>query len=380
MRGNRDRLLRGPLTILAGVLLCAGCADSRISLEDLRAEERALAEVEPVQVNPEELELTELKPYTIGPGDVLTLTMVGLTDPFTELRIQVRVWENGQITLPLVGKVQVAGLDLEGVDKAIYGAYVPDFVKNLTVFTELSGPEGTTVIVTGPVDAAGPVILPNNRRNVLYALAMSGGFGPGTSGRVRVRPIRSDREELVYDLTEINDLRRALTAPPLESGDMLTIEPAEASAVYVTGLVNMPGPVPLPRNGDISLVRAVSSAGGLRDFLDPPEATLWRRLADGRQVRVKINLTDVMAGRAPDVQLHPGDVLDIPHTADTRFREWVAMNIKLGPFGVTAVYDPVADRRARILADDDSDVFRRTLLQTLGTGIPDLILPPVQQP
>ena len=48
-----------------------------------------------------------------------------------------------------------------------------------------------------------------------------------------------------------------------------------------------------------------------------------------------------------------GDILDVPHTAATRFRQWFAQNVQIGPFGVQGVYDPVAERRAKILRDGD---------------------------
>jgi len=221
--------------------------------------------------------------------------------------------------------------------------------------------------------------LPSNERNVLYALSRTIGMDTGGRGLIHVRPIRSDQPQVTYNLTDINDIRRVLSAAPLQSGDMIVVEPAGQNAVFVTGLVNMPGPVAVSRNDRISLVRTVAAAGGLRDFLDPPEATLWRRMPDGEQVRVKIELASIMSGKTGDVQLMPGDVLDVPHTPETRFREWAAANIRFGPFGVTAMYDPVADYRARILRYDtgDSGLIRQAFIQSLRTGVSELLVPPV---
>ena len=281
----------------------------------------------------------------------------------------VRVHDDGTIMLPMVGRLKVAGLDLKGVEQAIYDAHVPAYVKDMSVFVQLGGPEETTVVVVGAAGQSGLVRLPRNERNVLYALSRAGGFGATGNGRVHVRPVRPERPPVTYDLTDINDLRRALLAPPLESGDMLVVEPADVSAIYVTGLVNAPGPVPLPQNGHLSLVRTLAAAGGLRDFLAPDQATLWRRLPDGKQVRVKLALNDIMSGKAPDIELRPGDVLDVPHTAKTRLREWFAANVQIGPFGVRSIYDPLADRRARILRNDDDGVIRQAFLGGISNGI-----------
>ena len=366
------------LSAAACLLLVVGCADTRISLNKLTQMEAEAAQVEPVAVETADVALTELRPYTVGTNDVLKITFTGLSEQFAQNVLTVRVHDDGTIMLPMVGKVVVAGLDLKGIEKTLFDAHVPAYVKDLSVFVELGGPESTTVVVVGAAGQSGLVTLPRNERNVLYALSHAVGFGPDGSGVVHIKPLRPDQPVQSYDLTNVNDLRRALLAPPLESGDMIVVEPAEPSAIYVIGLVNTPGPVLLPHNGSLSLVRTIASAGGLRDFLNPREATLWRRLPNGEQVRVKVSIEDVLAGKTPDVALYAGDILDVPHTAETRFLEWVSANIRLGPFGATAMYDPLADRRARLLQNNQGSAWRESLIQTLRSGVGNILVPPVQ--
>lgn len=360
---------RAAPTLVAITLLLTGCADTRIGLDELTRLETEATQVEPVALETADLALTEIQPYTVGPSDILNITLTGLGEQYAQTVISVRVHDDGAIMLPMIGKVEVVGLDLKGVEQAIYDAHVPQYVKDMSVFVQLGGPEETTVVVVGAADQSGLVRLPRNERNVLYALSRAAGFSPTGSGRVHIRPVRPDRPPASYDLTSINDLRRALLAPPLESGDMIVVAPADISAIYVTGLVNAPGPVLLPQNGKLSLVRTLAAAGGLRDFLEPEEATLWRKLPDGEQVRVKLALTDVMSGKVGDIDLRPGDVLDVPHTAKTRARDWFASNIQIGPFGVRSLYDPVADRRARMLRNDDQNVIRQAFLGGISSGI-----------
>ena len=373
------------LAVLPWLLLPAACqhSDNRISMDELATLEQEITEQPPVAVQPTDLALTDWQPYQVRRGDVLAVQMVGLADErYAETTLQLRVHNDGRIILPVVGPIAVEGLDLGETEQAIIAAHVPDIVKDLTVYVELTGPESTTVLVQGAAAAPGLIKLPQNERNVLYALAAAGGFGGASSGRVRVRPIRPERTELVYDLSSVNDVRRALLAPPLESGDTLVVEAAPTSAVYVLGLLNDPGPIVLPPNSSLSMMRAIAASGGVIDFLEPDEATLWRKLADGRQVRVKIDLAAVMDGETPDFALQPGDILDVPHTAKTRMRQWFVENIRLGPFGLTAVYDPVSDYRARILRNNtqNNGLLRQTLLQSLGAGISELVIPPVTAP
>jgi len=367
------------------LLLVAACrADKRITLAQLQELEQEIAEVAPVRVEQEELALTDFQPYKARQGDVLAVQMVGLLEErYAPTLLQLRVQKDGCITLPVVEPIKVEGLDLSDVEQAIIAAHVPDIVKNLSVYVQLVRPEPTTVLVLGAVGQPGLVKLDNNARNVLYALAAAQGFNPLASGRIRLKPIRPEREEVVYDLTDVNDVRRALLGSPLEPGDMLVVESADDSVVYVSGLVNQPRVIPIPPRKTLSVLRAIAASGGLVDFLEPKKATLWRKLVDGRQVQVRVDLAAIRAGDEPDLALRAGDILDVPHTAETRFRQWFAQNIVIGPFGVRAVYDPVADYRARLLRDDDragSNIIQQSLLQSLGTGVSELLIPPVSPP
>jgi protein involved in polysaccharide export with SLBB domain len=360
--------------------LLAGCKqDDRISIAELQAREKELRQTEPVPIRSNDLALTELRPYVVGPGDVLLITMMGLTDAYSQTLVKVRVHSEGQIELPQVGPIKVAGLSLQQVEEAVMAAHVPQYVKVLSVFAELVGPEATTVMVAGGAAHPGLVSLQRNQRNILYALASAGGFGGTASSRVRVRPIRPEEEELVYDLADVNDVRRAMTARPLESGDIVTVEGAPSSAVYVTGLVNLPGPVLVPPDSSVSVLHAVYACGGLRDLLDPVEATLVRTLPDGKRAQVKLDLAGILAGKEPDVALRAGDILTVPHTTDTRLREWAINNLRVGPFSVGVAYDPLAQYNVhRALNEDNS--FGRSIQQTLQYGIPNLLVPQVPIP
>lgn len=355
-----------------------GCKDNRITVGEMKQIEAHLAQRDPVAVDPAQLALTDMHPYRIRPGDVLAVRMVGLQqDRYAMTPLQVRVYADGKISLPVVGNVQVGGLELGAAEQAIIAAHVPSVVKDMSVYIELTGPEATTVFVTGAVNQPGILALRQNERNVIYAVALSGGFTPASSGRIKVTRIRPERGEIHLDLYDPNDLRRALLGPPLEPGDIVDVEAAEASVIYVTGVLNAPAPLMIPPRTELSLLRVLAASGGLTDFIGPNEATLRRRLANGDFVQVKLDLAKIQLGEAEDIALRAGDILEVPHTVDSRLRQWFAENIRVGPFGVTATYDPVADYRARILRNDrnDESVFRRTLLNTFGVGLSDLLVP-----
>ncbi len=391
VRSQSDRSGRGksharylPLLLLALIPLWGGCQrDVRISLAELREREERTAAAAPVPVAEDELALTDVRPYVIGVGDVLAVRMKGLLeDRYAETILQVRVHKDGTISMPIVGPVQVAGLDLADAEEAVLAAHVPSVVKDLSVYIELSGPEATTVIVMGAVMTPGLVKLRQNERSLLYALAAAGGFTSLSSGCVRVRPVDAERAETVYRLTDLNDVRRALHSPPLQSGDVLVVEAADSSAVYVSGLVNRPGPILLPADSSLSVVRAVTAAGGLRDYITVRDATLVRSLSDGSQVQVKLALNEILSGRESDVDLRPGDVLMVSHTLETFAQEWVLHNALLGPFQVSLRYDPLAQYNANraISANRSGNLLSQGIVSSLVSGIPAAVAPQVVNP
>jgi polysaccharide export outer membrane protein len=281
--------------------------------------------------------------------------------------------------LPVVGEVEVGGLTFAQAEEAIIAAHVPDVVTELAVFIQLADRGGTSVLVLGAATQPGLVLLDSNQRNLLYALQQVGGFNPAATGTVRLRPIRPERPEVAYNLNDINDVRRALQAPPLEPGDMLIVEAAAPSAVYVTGLVNAPGAISLPPGSKMSALQAVSTAGGTQPYLDVKEATLIRELENGERVHVKVDYQKLKKGEIPDVQFAAGDILHLPHTPDTMFQEWFTRNVLIGPFSVGVRYDPLQQYNTnRAIDADDDGSFSDTIRRSISTTIPEIFIPPPQ--
>ncbi|MFO0839887.1 MAG: polysaccharide biosynthesis/export family protein [Phycisphaerae bacterium] len=380
---------------IVGVLACGvlagawGCgADDRIDLHRLDQIEDELRAAPAVVAKAEDLNVPEVKPFVVRAGDVLSINMIGVNsiDPYTPVTMRARVRADGNIALPSVGDVQVAGKDFDAVEQAIIKAHVPSVVQSMSCNVDIAGPKTTTVVVQGAAGQRGLVTLQSDQRNVLYALAGSQGWNG--SGRVRVRPIRPERQEVAYDLNDMNDLRRAMIAAPLESGDMVLVEGQPPNSIYMLGLVTNPGPVQIPPASELSLARAVASAGGLTDFLEPKEGTLWRQFADGRQVRVKVPVAKILAGEEPDIALRGGDILEIPHTLETRMRDWILQNIRIGPFSLSTRYDPLAQYNIQRFRNDNrrsngtngGNSFRNAIENSLRLSVPDLLIPTVQPP
>ena len=108
---------------------------------------------------------------------------------------------------------------------------------------------------------------------------------------------------------------------------MVTVEAAKPNTVFVGGLVMSSRPQDYPPGVRITVLQAIAASGGLRTDVLPTEATLIRRMADGHDVHVKLDLDQITAGKEPNIALAAGDILWVPHTAATRIEEWVSRNI-----------------------------------------------------
>ncbi len=324
------------------VCFAAGCEDNRISLNQFLELQQKMRQVgsttqpsstqpstQPSASQPVASESVDrhLGPYRVGPGDVLTLTLTTSAQPALTPPVQVRVDRMGEIELPLVGKIKLAGLELEDVERVVQQAHVPKIYKDLVVHAELFAPDNTNVLVTGAVTNPGLVQLKRTQRNLLFAIVGAGGVSNMASGSVTLRRIRRPNESVTLDLLDPDQLKTALALAPLEHGDMVTVQAAVPNTIFVGGLVTAPRPQTYPPGVRMTILQAIAASGGLRTDVTPTEATLIRRMPDGRDVHVKLELDRLVKGKDPNIDLAAGDILWVPETFATKVQDWVNKNI-----------------------------------------------------
>ncbi|CAN5728536.1 hypothetical protein BH23GEM6_BH23GEM6_21480 [soil metagenome] len=99
----------------------------------------------------------------------------------------------------------------------------------------------------------------------------------------------------------------------------IRVDEIRSNPVYVLGEVNRPGAFPLASNQTMTALQAVALGQGLGPVAARDRAQVIRTNAAGEQSKIYVNLTDVLSGRAPDVVLHPNDVLFVPRNAAKAF-------------------------------------------------------------
>ena len=204
--------------------------------------------------------------YTLGPGDELLIRAWGKID----LDSRVTVDRNGQVSLPRVGILNVAGLrydQLEGYLHSSIGALFKDFELNVA----LGQLRSIQIFVLGSARQPGAYTV-GSLSTLVNALFASG--GPSATGTMRHIQLRRGSKLLtefdIYDLVQKGDKSHDVQLLP---GDVIYIPPVGAQ-VAITGSVNEPGIYEL--KGETTITAALEGAGGLTSLAGAKRVLLER--------------------------------------------------------------------------------------------------------
>lgn len=158
-------------------------------------------------------------PYKLHQGDSLQVS-VWKEDG---LQRDVHVLPDGSITIPLAGRIEVAGLNTPEVEKRIaekLKAYIPD----PTVTVIITGTDGNRIYVLGKVAKPGPLVM-SGPMSALQALSMAGGldkFADENSIRV-IRSIANSVEILTVRYKSLITGMDMTSNIQLVSGDTILV-------------------------------------------------------------------------------------------------------------------------------------------------------------
>ena len=213
--------------------------------------------------------------YVIGPGDELLIRAWGKID----LDSRVTVDRNGQISLPKIGTLSVAGVRYEELESHLrftIGNLYKDFELNVT----LGRLRSIQIYVLGSARQPGLYTV-SSLSTLVNALFASG--GPSATGSMRhIQLRRADqlvRDFDIYDLVRSGDKSHDLQLLP---GDVIYISPV-GPQIAVLGSVNEPGIYEL--RGDTTIASALQFSGGLTS-LAGTDRVLLERIEDHRARRV----------------------------------------------------------------------------------------------
>ncbi len=247
----------------------------------------------------------KLQDLRIGIGDLLQITMFGTQDFNSDFRVS----SAGDISLPPLGMVHVAGLSTSEAERLIEdqlreGGFYRE--PRVSVFEKEYATQGVSIL--GEVKNPGVYALLADR-HLLDLLSQAGGLTPNASRTISVTHAGQSTPSVV---TLSQDPELAATSnPAILPGDTVVV--ATAGVVYVIGDVNKPGGFVMNDN-QLTVLQALALAGGNSPMAALDRAQIVRQVKGAREI-VPISLKKVVTGRDKDVRLQAGDILFIPSSA-----------------------------------------------------------------
>jgi protein involved in polysaccharide export with SLBB domain len=196
--------------------------------------------------------------YVLGPGDQLLIRVWGKID----LDGGMTVDRDGQIFIPKVGSLRVAGLRYEQLESYLRAA-IGNLYKGFELSVTMGKLRSIQIFVLGSARQPGAYTV-SSLSTLVNALFASG--GPSATGSMRHIQLRRDNRVVadfdIYDLLRRGDKSHDVQLLP---GDVIYIPPA-GPQVAIIGSVNEPGIYEL--KGETTIAAALGDAGGLTNLAE----------------------------------------------------------------------------------------------------------------
>ncbi len=214
----------------------------------------------------------------IAPGDVLSVTLWNtednslLTAPGQRAITMeaVSVSSTGEVFMPYIGDIRVAGMSPDHAREAIEARFV-EVTPSAQVQLEVAESLGSLVSLVGGVERPGAYPMRNQSYTVLSLIAEGGGV-PASLNNPQIRLMRGDA---IYGTS----IDRLYSEPNLDTtlrpGDKVIVE-ADERFFLSLGAAGSEAVHPFPRD-EISALEAISIIGGVSDARANPQGILVLR-------------------------------------------------------------------------------------------------------
>jgi len=282
--------------------------------------------------------------YRIGFDDVLDISVFEAQ----ELNRQVRVSSAGEISLPLLESVRVAGLTPRELELVLEELLRRTYMKDPHVSVFVREMQSHPVSVLGAVRRPG-VFQVRGGKTLLEILSLAEGLADDAGETViimRGAGLQNDarsgakaptaanekvdgqnaattdagKKEFPADnvvqvnLKDLLDSSSAHENPLVNPGDIVKV--LRAGIVYVVGEVQRPGGFAMKSNEKMSVLQVIALSGGLTRTAAKGGARIIRTdEQSGERAQTPIDLSKILAGKAPDPMLQPKDIVFVPDSA-----------------------------------------------------------------
>ena len=292
--------------VLATAALCASCAQSPSVPAVMGSEGRS-------------------PDFRLGPGDELAIRVIDMEEIPDK---PVRVDPDGGMDLPLVGRVQAAGLTILEF-KAELSQKLKRYIDSPQISVNLITNQSRPVSVIGEVNVPGVHQLPGPT-TLIQVISLAGGTKPDAGPKIIVTremqrgplPLADAKTDSSGKFTtatlSLDDLLASKSPADniqIQPDDVVSIPKGEI--VYVVGDVRRAGGFPLTSHERMTLLQALSLAEGFGPDPAAQRARILRPVpgGDGTPKEIPVDVKRIFDGKAEDISLYAGDILFIPTSA-----------------------------------------------------------------
>lgn len=306
----------------------------------------------------------------IGTGDVVEVTIAAGLGATEAVIFPTRVGEDGTANIPVVGPVELAGMELSDAEGAIASVAVSrGLYRQPHVTVTMKRRRLNRITVLGAVNKPGVVELPRDASDLLAAIVAAGNLSPTAGTHVEIRnpdkvtpsPSRnSDPIARVSGQTETNtpdamtagvgakktiqiDLVSAVkegrgTEYRLQDGAVINVERHDYQPLQVIGLVTKPGKFDFPVGKDIHVLDAIALAGGVSSKAANKIYVIRQRPSNSDPAVVTVSMQKAKSNGQENLLLQPGDVVSVEQTAATVMLDTITQVIRFTIGGSAAIF------------------------------------------
>ncbi len=262
--------------------------------------------------------------YVMGPEDEIAVWALEVEELAGK---PVRIGANGDIYLPLLGPVRAAGLTVEQL-RVVLTEKLKTYMHEPQVVVSISEMRSQPVSVMGAVNVPGIHQL-QGRKTLIEILSTAGGVRADAGSSIKITrrlewgriPLRGANDDATgrFSVAPVS-LKGLMEATNPEENILIrphdVIAVPRAEMVYVIGDVPRPGGFVLNERENMTVLQALSLAGGVTRTSAPHRAKVLRAAAGAtKRTELPVDLKEILAGKANDMALQPEDILFVPSSA-----------------------------------------------------------------
>ena len=242
----------------------------------------------------------------IGPGFLLNMQVYDMPEISTQLRVD----DQGDVAVPMSGRVHVAGLTLPEAQHAIEQQLAEKrILKHPEINLDIAQYGANNVSVIGEVETPGRVQL-LAPRSLPDVLAMVGGETQTAGSTIIIRRMVNGQEQVQKIRYARSGNSDEIKNTMIQPGDAVVVP--RAGIVYILGAVNRPGGYVMQEDGTLDVAQALSLAYGTALNAAVGSIHVVRKRPDGGLEEIPISYRKITKGEAVPLQLQAEDIVYVP--------------------------------------------------------------------